>query len=147
MLVRLAADGDADVIADVFVASFAGLRYLPRLHTDEEQRAWIRDIVLRDWEVWVADVDERVVGFAALSDRTLELLYVHPDSQNRGAGAALLGQAKQQRPRGFRLWVFQRNESARRFYERHGCRLVELTDGSENEEREPDACYRWEPGS
>ena len=33
----------------------------------------------------------------------------------------------------------------RRFYERNGCRVVELTDGSGNEEREPDALYEWAP--
>ena len=40
---------------------------------------------------------------------------------------------------GLQLWVFQRNVGARRFYERHGFTLTELTDGSRNEEREPDA--------
>jgi hypothetical protein len=39
--------------------------------------------------------------------------------------------------------VFQRNLSARRFYERRGFRLVELRDGSSNEEGEPDAVYQW----
>ena len=53
--------------------------------------------------------------------------------------------AKERRPNGFRLWVFQGNEGARRFYERQGLRLVELTDGSANEEREPDALYEWVP--
>jgi hypothetical protein len=39
--------------------------------------------------------------------------------------------------------VFQRNEDARRFYERRGFRLVRLTDGADNMEREPDALYAW----
>ena len=46
---------------------------------------------------------------------------------------------KELRPGGFTLWVFQRNTGARRFYERRGLRLVELTDGAGNDEREPDA--------
>ena len=41
------------------------------------------------------------------------------------------------------LWVFQRNEQARRFYEHQGFKLVELTDGSANAERMPDVRYRW----
>jgi hypothetical protein len=32
---------------------------------------------------------------------------------------------------------------ARRFYERRGFVLTEETDGSRNEEREPDARYVW----
>jgi putative acetyltransferase len=41
------------------------------------------------------------------------------------------------------LWTFQSNTLARRFYERQGFTLVELTDGAANEERLPDALYRW----
>jgi putative acetyltransferase len=40
-----------------------------------------------------------------------------------------------------RLWTFQRNAGARRFYERNGFAAVELTDGLGNEEREPDVRY------
>jgi hypothetical protein len=41
------------------------------------------------------------------------------------------------------LWTFQRNEQTRRFYEARGFTLVRETDGSTNEEKEPDALYRW----
>jgi len=144
-MIRRATADDADAIADVFTPSFQGLTFLPNLHTGEGNRAWIRKIVLARHEVWVAEADGRIVGFAALSDSMLEHMYVHPEAQNRGVGTALLDQARQRRPNGFRLWVFQKNEGARRFYERHGCRLVELTDGSGNEEKEPDALYEWGP--
>ena len=72
-------------------------------------------------------------------------LYVHPNAHGAGAGAALLAKAKERRPDGFRFWVFQKNVAARRFYERHGCRVVELTDGRDNEANEPDARYEWRP--
>ena len=143
MHVRPAREDDSEQVAEVYVSSFAGIRYLPALHTDDEKRAWIIGVVLREQEVWVAEDDGRVVGFASLSEQTLELLYVHPDEQNRGAGTALLERVQERRPDGLRLWVFQRNTGARRFYERHGCALVRLTDGSGNEEREPDALYEW----
>ena len=42
-----------------------------------------------------------------------------------------------------RLWVFQENVGARRFYERRGFRLVRETDGAGNEEKEPDALLEW----
>jgi putative acetyltransferase len=41
--------------------------------------------------------------------------------------------------------VFQKNVDARRLYERHGFRIMKLTDGAGNMEREPDALYCWEP--
>jgi ribosomal protein S18 acetylase RimI-like enzyme len=75
----------------------------------------------------------------------LEHLYVHPDHQGRGIGSALLERAKARMPGGFGLWVFQANIGARRFYERHGLRVVRLTDGEGNEEKTPDAQYEWRP--
>ena len=146
MQIRPAAPADAEAVADLFLAAMAEITYLPVLHTDAETRSWIRDVVLRDLEVWIAEEDNgKVVGFAALGDDQLEHLYVHPEAQNHGVGATLLGVAKQRRPQALRLWVFQKNVDARRFYERHGFTLVRLTDGRDNEEREPDALYEWQP--
>lgn len=42
------------------------------------------------------------------------------------------------------LWTFQRNRRARRFYELNGFAAVRETDGSSNEEKEPDVLYRWQ---
>ena len=144
-MVRRATRADADAVADVFIPSFRGLEFLPALHTDDETRAWIGNVVLATHEVWVAEDEDRVVGFAALEGDVLGHIYVHPDAQSQGIGTRLLDLIKRERPDGFRLWVFQRNIGARRFYERHGCTLVELTDGAGNEEREPDALYAWLP--
>lgn len=145
MLIRLARTGEADAIAEVFLSSFRGLTFLPALHTDAQIRDWIRDEMVPGHEVWILEEDGRVAGFAALSGDVLGHLYVRPEDQDRGMGTALLDVVKRERPDGFRFWVFQRNEGARRFYERHGCTLVELTDGSRNMEREPDALYEWVP--
>ncbi len=119
------------------------MTYLPHLHSEEETRGFIRNVVLTQRETWVAEQDGRIVGFAALSEGFLEHIYVDPAAQNRGIGSALLEVAKQRRPRGFQLWLFQKNDGARRFYERHGLTLVRVTGGRDNEEREPDALYEW----
>ncbi len=95
----------------------------------------------------MAEHGGRVAGFIAMHDDFVEHLYVHPERQRRGIGTALLDEAKRRMSGGFRLWVFQQNETARRFYERHGLGLVELTDGSGNEEKTPDALYEWRPVS
>ena len=100
-------------------------------------------------DVWLAEEGGRLLGFLAIRRsrtngwETLEKLYVDPEAQNRGVGTALLDKAKELRPEGLYLWVFQKNEGARRLYEREGFELVELTDGSANMEHEPDALYRW----
>jgi ribosomal protein S18 acetylase RimI-like enzyme len=40
-------------------------------------------------------------------------------------------------------YTFQRNARARAFYESQGFRIIKMTDGSRNEEREPDIRYGW----
>jgi GNAT superfamily N-acetyltransferase len=146
MTIRRAEPGDAEAIAEIFLRARAPMTYLPEVHTDAETREWIRSAVLPEQEVWVADEGGRLSGFAALHVDMLEHLYVHPDAQGRGIGTSLLGVAMERRPAGLCLWVFQRNENARRFYARHGFTLVRMTDGAANEEREPDALYEWSPG-
>jgi putative acetyltransferase len=143
-VIRRARAPDAAPIAALFRRSFGTLAFLPTLHTPEEDREHFARVVAEQ-EVWVWDEDGRTLGFAGLSDDMLNYLYVEPGAHGRGIGSALLARAKERRPSGFRFWVFQQNEGARRFYERRGCRLVELTDGSGNEEREPDALYEWRP--
>ena len=147
MRIRPVEPGDTGAVADVYLAALAGMTYLPDLWTDTESREFIRDVMLPNNEVWVAEEDGRVVGFAGLGDDLMRHLWVEPTAQNRGVGKALLDRAKKRRPDGFRLWVFQKNVGARRFYERHGFALVRLTDGRDNQEREPDALYEWRPGT
>jgi GNAT superfamily N-acetyltransferase len=143
---RPAEPKDADAIADVFLAARkASMPFLPDLHAEEETRAWIRDVVLERDEVWVAAAGDRVDGFLAMNGNVLDHLYVAPRLHGGGVGSALLAKAKQLRPQGFELWVFQRNVQARGFYEARGLRVRELTDGSGNEEKEPDAVYEWKP--
>jgi GNAT superfamily N-acetyltransferase len=133
---------DAAAIAEVFIPSFESLTFLPVLHTHDEHREFIRSLLIRD-EVWVAEEDGQIVGMAALAADVLGQLYVHPDFHGRGAGTALLEKVKELRPGGFTLWVFQQNDRARAFYEGRGCLVVRLTDGSGNEEKTPDALYKW----
>jgi ribosomal protein S18 acetylase RimI-like enzyme len=146
--IRAATPEDADAIAEVFIASFATLSFLPRLHTNAETIDFIANKVLREQEVLVAEQNGGIVGFVAMAHGNfLEHLYVHPDSQGRGVGRVLLMRAKQRMPDGFRLWLFQQNTQARRFYERHGLRAIEFTEGAGNEEQMPDALYEWRPGT
>jgi GNAT superfamily N-acetyltransferase len=143
--IRTAAAEDADAIARLFLASKATLTFLPIVHTDEETFWFIANVVLRDQDVLVAVANGEIGGFIAMHADVVEHLYVRPDLLRRGIGSALLEQAKQRLPSGFRLWVFQENVPARRFYEGHGLRVIEETDGSRNEERTPDSLYEWRP--
>ena len=145
-MIRRTAPEAVDEVAETFIASVETLlTFLPNLHTHEEHRHFITEIVPRDHEVWVAVHDGRVVGLAAVGADTLGHLYVHPDHHGRGVGSALLEKTKELRPDGFTLWTFPANERACRFYERHGLQAIEFGDGSGNEEKVPDVRYEWRP--
>jgi GNAT superfamily N-acetyltransferase len=94
----------------------------------------------------VAEADgERIVGVMVLNGDLLSQLYLDPEWRGRGLGDRFVTLAKERSPGGLSLWAFQVNKPAHRFYERHGFTAVEFTDGSGNEEREPDVRYVWRP--
>jgi GNAT superfamily N-acetyltransferase len=143
-VVRPATAADALEIAEVFLASRRdALPYLPALHSDEETRNWMAAVVVRHSEVWVAALDDVVVGFLAVSGDRLDHLYVRPGHYRQGIGDRLLTKAKEISPERLRLFTFQRNSRARSFYEARGFVPVDFDDGSRNEEGEPDVLYEW----
>ena len=141
-MIREARPGDVGAIAQLYERSFGTLNFLPTLHTLEEHHAWFGQVVAQR-EVWVWEEEAVILGFIALGDATVDYLYVEPEMTGRGIGSSLLDRAKDRRPSGFSLWTFQQNAGARRFYERHGLRLIRLTNGEDNEEKTPDALYAW----
>ncbi|WUD73022.1 GNAT family N-acetyltransferase [Streptomyces sp. NBC_00510] len=140
---------DADAITAVFLASrAAAMPWLPRLHTDEETRWWVANVVLEQCRVWVAEqtATGAATGFAALDGDWLEHLYLRPDARGRGIGSRLLDEVVRHHPDGpLSLHVFRRNAAARAFYERHGFRAVPGSESTANEEGEPDLTYRLPP--
>jgi putative acetyltransferase len=118
------------------------LPWLTGLHTPDQDRAFYRKRVFTECEVWGA-ADSEVIGFIALRDGWINQFYVLPSHQGLGAGDALLRVAKAAFP-SLHLWTFQKNTPARSFYEKRGFIAVKETDGSDNEEREPDVLYRWQ---
>lgn len=141
-LTRLTVE-EAAAAAQTHRASFdERLPWLSGLHTPQEDFAYWRDHLFRNCQVWGAWDDDRLIGVIAFRDGFIEQLYVLPGFQGRGAGGALLSVATRGQDR-VRLWTFQKNAGARRFYERKGFVAIELTDGARNEEREPDVLYEW----
>ncbi len=151
LLLRPAAAEDLPAVAELFlVTRAAAVPAMPALvHAAPEVRAHIEalDLDERGREMWVAELaGGTLAGFAELRDAWLDDLYVHPEHQGAGVGAALLDVVKAERPTGFCLWVFESNTPARTFYERRGLVSLERTDGSGNEERSPDVRMAW-PGT
>ncbi|WP_030985505.1 GNAT family N-acetyltransferase [Streptomyces sp. NRRL WC-3744] len=147
VVLRHAVAADARAVADVYLRSFdAALPTVVRPHTDDEVRDYIRDVVVPLRETWVAEAaGAGVVGLMVLDGESLSQLYLDPQWRGRGIGDRFVALAKERGPRGLSLWTFQVNKPAQRFYERHGFVAAEYTDGSGNEEREPDVRYVWRP--
>jgi len=117
------------------------LPYLPLLHTIEGGLRLFSGVFAKD-TVLVAERQGIIVGYCAYREGWVDHLYLHPEHQRQGIGSRLLRRAMQTQT-ALQLWTFQKNVQARSFYEQHGFQLVHTTDGSGNEEREPDALYAW----
>ena len=148
LIIRRAASGDADPASALYLRArraAAGTGSIPPpAHSDDEVSGWFRHVVIPHLECWLAQrPGGELVGILALEDDWIDQLYVDPNLTGRGIGLELLEVAKRERPDGLRLWTFVSNDSARRFYERHGFVEVERTDGARNEERAPDVQYAW----
>jgi GNAT superfamily N-acetyltransferase len=123
--------------------------WAPLAHSDEAVRLWIRERLIPAGGTTVAVVDGQVIGFLSVSadggGGWIDHLYLRPDWVGRGAGTRLLELARDRLPVPIRLYTFQQNERARRFYESRGFRAIAFADGSLNEERCPDVLYEWRP--
>jgi GNAT superfamily N-acetyltransferase len=145
---RRADADDAAAVAEVYLSSFhTAIPTIRLAHSDDEVRGWIASHLIPQRETWVAEQAGIVVGLMTVHDGWLEQLYLAPDARGQGIGDRLVELAKERQPDGLQLWTFQVNGPARRFYARHGFREVELTDGSGNDEREPDVRLEWRPAS
>lgn len=129
---RRGTDQDARAVAALFRETrLSAMPYLPVLHTAREDEEYFLDRVFKTGNVWIAEVGGRIAGFTAFREGWV------------GIGKNLLNKAKQSYPR--LSLVFQRNENAGAFYSAMGFACVKQTDGSDNEEREPDALFSWDP--
>jgi GNAT superfamily N-acetyltransferase len=136
---------EARAIAGVWLRSrAASVPAIPHpVHTDDEVRSYF-DVVVATKDVWVIDRRGAITALLVLDGEWVDQLYVDPDHFGQGHGSSLIAVAKRQRPDGLKLWTFEANSGARRFYERHGFVVTGGTDG-ENEEGAPDVRYEWRP--
>ena len=143
---RCASEADANAVAEVYLRSRKELvACAPLVHSDDSVREWVRAKLIPGGNVTVATINGVVAGFVAVSFATecswIEHLYVLPEYLRCGIGSGLLDHARNKLKPPIRLYTFQCNEAARRFYEHHGFRPIAFGDGSTNEEKCPDILY------
>jgi putative acetyltransferase len=145
--IRPYADGDfEDLLVQWHDTNRVSYRYVEahQKHTLDDAKAYFRQRVLAECEVWVAVDADTLLGLLALQAPWIRQFSVFPGFQRRGVGAALLAKAQERSPDRLRLFTFQRNRAARAFYEKHGFVAAAL-GVSPAPELEPDVEYRWQP--
>lgn len=143
---RQATVEDAAEVAEIYLTSRKTyLPYAPLAHSDEEVRGWIKNMLIPSGRVEVALRDKKILGMSATSfdERYswIDQLYIRPNSVGSGIGTVMLERALLDLDRPVRLYTFQENVGARRFYERHGFEAITFGDGTGNEEGTPDVLY------
>jgi len=115
-----------------------------QLYTLQNDTDYFRDVLAQECEVWLATDQEHILGLLALRDDLIDQLFVAIGAQRQGVGGALLVKARERSPDQLRAYSFQKNSSARAFYEKHGFRIVR-SGISPPPENEPDYEYLWRP--
>jgi len=144
-VLRPASGHDAPRVAQLLIDTRSKfMPYAPSAHSDDEVREWVAATLVPGGGVIVAEVRGRVLGAMATARdgcAWITQMAVDPAVVGRGLGSTLLAHALSTLPRPIRLYTFQANNGARRFYERHGFAAVAFTDGQGNEEHCPDVLY------
>jgi GNAT superfamily N-acetyltransferase len=139
--IRRAEERDVEAVARLFRdVRLACLPYLPDLHTPRKMPG-SSAIGCSRMQGVVAEA-ETIDGFIAFRAGWIDHLYVRPQCQRGGIGTALFAvRCRKAHCCGF--GCCQRNTAAIAFYLARGFREIERTDGSGNEEREPDILMEW----
>lgn len=144
---RSALPSDSGRIARLLIDVRLLMPYAPSVHADDEIRAWVSTSLVPSGGVVLALANDKCVGVMATARQPecswITQMAVDPDHIGLGIGSALIAYAFRVLPQPIRLFTFQANAGARRFYERHGFRPIRLSDGQANEERCPDVLYEF----
>ena len=140
----------ADIVRVLRASRLRFLPYAPPAHSEAEDLEWARAHLLPAGGVTVATIDDGIVGVLATrrSDGVswIDQLYIQPEYCGRGVGSQLMRFALTSLLRPVRLYTFQENRRAHRFYERFGFVATRRGDGSDNEEGRPDVLFELVDG-
>lgn len=139
-MIRPATPLDAGPVAQILSEFIDTTPWMPRIHSRAEDLAHCHQMIDRGW-VQVIGAPQ-ITGFIARDGAAIHALYVAAPARGQGLGSALLS-AAQAGASLLRLWTFQANAGAQRFYAGHGFSELRRTDGTGNDENLPDIQFTW----
>lgn len=110
-------------------------------HSFEDHMYFLNNILNKDNQIYIATLNDKVVGMIAFNDNEINQLYIQISYQGRGLGRKLLEMAKANSKGRLTLYTFEVNQKAQRFYENNGFQIIGR--GFENEENLDDLKYEW----
>ena len=99
--------------------------------------------LLEHTQVTILRYNSQFVGFLALEGNIVQSLYIKAAFQRLGFGQVAINYAQEQYNE-LKLWVFQANTDAQKFYQKLGFEAFETTNGQDNDYGLPDIFYLWE---
>jgi len=132
---------EAGRVGAVLSAAVDATPWLPRVHSRAQEIGFAAEMIDAGWVTVLRHSDD-VTGFLARAGCEIHGLYLTAAVHGKGFGKALLTDAKQHCDN-LKLWSFQANTGANRFYCREGFIETTRTDGAGNDAHLPDIRFEW----
>jgi ribosomal protein S18 acetylase RimI-like enzyme len=118
--------------------------WMPRIHSQVEVQRHYKDVVYPQRRTLVAGTESVVTGFVTIdTEGFISALYLRPQYRRLGIGSLLMRNAKEELGDVVKLYCFEANTAALNFYDNHGFKEINRTDG-DNEEKLPDILLEWQ---
>ncbi|MBT6089732.1 MAG: GNAT family N-acetyltransferase [Rhodospirillaceae bacterium] len=118
-MIRKYKNSDVDAVVSVWrTASDLAHPFLSEAFQDKEQEN-VRNVYPQFAEIWVKEIEDKVVGFVALIENEVGAIFLDPNLHGQGIGREMMDFVIGQKG-SVSLDFFKENEIGRRFYDRFG---------------------------
>ncbi|MHC6530210.1 N-acetyltransferase [Vibrio proteolyticus] len=122
-MIRKYNSNDLDSVLEIWLEASVKAHDFVSADFWESQVESMRNVYIPASEVFVYEIESKIVGFYALHENNLAAIFVFPAFQGQGIGKQLLSHAKAQRAI-LSLSVYKENQASYQFYLSQGFTVV-----------------------
>ncbi|MGY0564728.1 MAG: N-acetyltransferase [Paraglaciecola chathamensis] len=122
-MIRKYNSNDLDLVIEIWLEASVKAHNFVSADFWESQVESMRNIYIPASDVFVYEIESKIVGFYALYENNLAAIFVFPAFQSKGIGKQLLSHAKSQRAV-LSLSVYKENQASYQFYLSQGFTVV-----------------------